>query len=49
MANTSVAQAGARQLAASKAAAGQGFDNTVKTGSQAGVLVPPPTAKATLG
>lgn len=48
MANTSVAQAGQRQMSAAKAAAGEGFDNTVKTGSS-GVLVPPPTAKSALG
>lgn len=48
MANAAVQGAGARQLSGAKAAAGMGFDNTVKTSAQ-GALVPTQTAKSVLG
>lgn len=48
MANASVQAAGQRQMAAGKTEAGAGFDNTLKTNAS-GPLVPPATAKSTLG
>jgi hypothetical protein len=47
MADASVGKAGANQRARAVAAAGAGFDQTLKTTPQAD-LVPPPGAKASL-